>query len=152
MIKKVCHMRRRGATLVEAAFVVPIFLLMLLGMMEFGWYARNQLMIANAVREGARAASIGRTISEVEERVINSAKPLVVTRGTGGNITLQHSADSGANYVAFPANDTTKTPAQNGVPAGNLVRISVDTAHNRLVGFPVTPSRLRSQVSMIRER
>lgn len=47
----------RGATLIEAAVVTPIFVMFLLAIAEGGLYMRNNLGVANTVRAGARAAS-----------------------------------------------------------------------------------------------
>jgi hypothetical protein len=48
---------QRGVTLVEAAFVMPIFLLFLMAIFESGLYMRNYLGVSNAVRSASRAAS-----------------------------------------------------------------------------------------------
>ena len=56
-----CIQRRRkesGQSIVEAAFVIPLLLLVLCGMMDFGWIFSNQLMIHQCSREGARYASV----------------------------------------------------------------------------------------------
>ncbi len=47
----------RGAALVEAAFVTPIFAVLIFGILEFGLAFRDYLTVANASRDGARAAS-----------------------------------------------------------------------------------------------
>ena len=44
--------------MVEAAFVTPVFLALLLGLMEIGLYMNDYLAVANTVRGGARAASV----------------------------------------------------------------------------------------------
>ena len=140
---------RRGATLVEFAAIVPVLMLMLLGIMEFGWYARTQLIIANAAREGARSASIGKTTTQITTRVINGAAPVRVTTS---DISLQQSGSSGATYEDFPADDTTRTPPQNDVEPGRLIRVTVSVVYRRLVGLPITPSRITARVVMVRER
>lgn len=140
---------RRGATLVEFAMVLPVLLLIVLGIMEFGWYTRNQLGVANAVREGARVAAIGKTQSEIRTRVVNAAVPIVVDPA---NITLEQSTDSGATYSAFPADNVAKIPPQNDVAPGALVRITLANPYRRLVNLPVTPTRITVRVSMVRER
>ncbi len=146
---KTCRAPRRGVAILEFAAIVPVLMLLTLGIMEFGWYARNQLTISNAAREGARAASIGKTQSEIKTRVINAASPVPVTTN---DITLQYSTNSGGSYASFPADDTAKSPPQNGVPAGNLVRVTVNVANRRLVNLPITPARINVQVTMLRER
>lgn len=47
----------KGAALVEAAFMTPVFMLLLFGVLEFGLVFRDYLTVANASRDGARAAS-----------------------------------------------------------------------------------------------
>ncbi|MBL8775098.1 MAG: pilus assembly protein [Acidimicrobiales bacterium] len=47
----------RGAALVEAAFVTPVFAILIFGILEFGLAFRDYLTVANASRDGARAAS-----------------------------------------------------------------------------------------------
>lgn len=47
----------RGAVLVEAAFIFPVLLLILFGIIEFGLAFRDSLGVAAATRAGARTAS-----------------------------------------------------------------------------------------------
>lgn len=53
-------MRKRedGQATVEFALVIPILILLIFGMMDFGWLFFNKLQINNASREGARYAAI----------------------------------------------------------------------------------------------
>lgn len=47
----------RGVAVVEAAFVTPIFLMLILGVFEGGLFMKDYLGMANATRAGARTAS-----------------------------------------------------------------------------------------------
>jgi Flp pilus assembly protein TadG len=47
-----------GAALVEFAFVVPIFFLLVFGIMEFGWAFYQHLDVRHGAREGARLAAV----------------------------------------------------------------------------------------------
>ena len=47
----------RGQGLVEFALILPVFLLILLGMIEFGFIFTHDLTVEYATREGARAGS-----------------------------------------------------------------------------------------------
>ena len=49
--------RARGQALVEFTVIMPIFLLLLTGMMEFGFAFSDRLTLGNATREGARIGS-----------------------------------------------------------------------------------------------
>ncbi|MEY2454024.1 MAG: hypothetical protein QOD92_3598 [Acidimicrobiaceae bacterium] len=47
----------RGAVLVEAAFVLPVLLTLLFGIIEFGFAWRDKITVETATRAGARTAS-----------------------------------------------------------------------------------------------
>lgn len=47
---------RRGQALVEFAFVIPVFLLVLAGIVDAGFMLYSRMTVINAAREGARAA------------------------------------------------------------------------------------------------
>jgi Flp pilus assembly protein TadG len=73
MFPVLSHRRRRtraGATVVEMAFTLPIFLLMGMAILEFGRGFMVQQMVTNASREGARHAVLPNTTnSEVVTKV-----------------------------------------------------------------------------------
>jgi Flp pilus assembly protein TadG len=48
----------RGAALIEFVLVAPLFLLLMLGAIDWGWYFVVRETLVNATREGARAASV----------------------------------------------------------------------------------------------
>ncbi len=48
----------KGQAMVEMALVLPILLLLLCGILDFGWLFYNQLSLNNAAREGARYAVV----------------------------------------------------------------------------------------------
>jgi Flp pilus assembly protein TadG len=48
----------RGTAAVEFALVFPVFLLMVLGTIDFGYFFFVSEIVANAAREGARAGSV----------------------------------------------------------------------------------------------
>jgi Flp pilus assembly protein TadG len=49
--------RELGAALIEAAYVVPVFFLLVFGIMEIGLYMNDDLAIGHSVRSGSRMAS-----------------------------------------------------------------------------------------------
>lgn len=57
--RKHTNRRERGAALVEFAIVLPLFLLLIGGMVDFGRAFYTEVMLTNAAREGARAAMYG---------------------------------------------------------------------------------------------
>ena len=54
MKRFVKNLNERGAALVEFAIVLPLLLLLVFGIIEFGFLLYNKAMITNASREGAR--------------------------------------------------------------------------------------------------
>lgn len=56
--------RERGQALVEFALVLPIFLILLLGIIDFGWALKSWITVTNATREGARMGAVGWPLGE----------------------------------------------------------------------------------------
>ena len=67
---------RRGQALVEFALIVPLFVLLLVGLFDFGRaiYAYNT--INNAARQAARLAVVDQTISHIRDRASAQAVSL----------------------------------------------------------------------------
>lgn len=51
--------RDRGATAVEVALLMPIVLVLVMGIVDFGWAVRAQITLTQAAREGVRVAALG---------------------------------------------------------------------------------------------
>jgi Flp pilus assembly protein TadG len=49
---------RRGSNAVEFALVLPVFVVMIFGMMEFSWVFFQPTTVVQAVRNGCRAGAI----------------------------------------------------------------------------------------------
>jgi Flp pilus assembly protein TadG len=69
---------RRGQTLVEFALILPIFLLLLVGIFDFGRaiYAYNT--VNNAAREGGRLAIVDQTLADIQAHAAQHAASLQV--------------------------------------------------------------------------
>lgn len=67
---------RKGQSIVETALVLPLILMILLSIIEFGRIFNAYLVITNASREGARAAAVGASDAEIMNRIINTAGTL----------------------------------------------------------------------------
>lgn len=76
------YKRREGQSLVETALVLPILLLILTGIIDFGMLFNNYLIVGNASREGARSAAIGSTDEQIRTAVYNVASTLDSSRLT----------------------------------------------------------------------
>lgn len=79
----------KGQAVVEFALILPILMLILLGVVEFGRFYNASLMVNHASREGARVSALGGTTLEVEQRVDTvmatfDADRITVTISPGG--------------------------------------------------------------------
>jgi Flp pilus assembly protein TadG len=63
-----------GQSLVEFALVLPLLLILLLGIIEFGLLLYDQAVITNAAREGARAGIVApnflKSLSDIKDNVV----------------------------------------------------------------------------------
>jgi hypothetical protein len=65
-----------GQSLVEFALVIPIFLLVLFAIVDFGMAFHAWITVTNSAREGARIGSVRATSGEIEQRVRDTATSL----------------------------------------------------------------------------
>lgn len=84
--------RKRGQALVEMALVLPILLLLVFGIVEFGRIYHCHMTLTSATREGARAGSVGAKTEVVEQTVkdnlfgLNEEKvSITIDSGSRGN-------------------------------------------------------------------
>lgn len=63
----------KGQSLVETALVLPLLLLIVFGTIEFGRVFNAYLVVSNASREGARAAAVGKSNSEITTMATDKA-------------------------------------------------------------------------------
>ncbi len=54
----------RGGTMVEFALTLPVFIILVVGIIEFGWCFFVQHTLQYATREGMRLALVGRTLTD----------------------------------------------------------------------------------------
>jgi len=59
-MKKIFELKNntKGQSLVEFALILPVLMLIILGIVEFGWLLNGQITLTNAAREGARTAVV----------------------------------------------------------------------------------------------
>ena len=93
--------RKRGQALVEFALVVPLFLLLLAGMIDFGLGLNASIAVSNAAREGARLGAVSAVSSDIIDRVNSMMAPYpglptavsaTCTHIGGGTCTLDNSS------------------------------------------------------------
>jgi Flp pilus assembly protein TadG len=105
--RKPPHQRdeRRGAALVETAIVLPIFFMVVLGIIEFGRAFMVAQLLNNAAREGTRIAIMaGSTNSEVETAVKGFVTGSVGCAAVDVDVDITVTAATG-NPTPSPPND-----------------------------------------------
>jgi Flp pilus assembly protein TadG len=81
----------RGSELVEMAVVMPIFLIIIMAIIDFGFLFQRYEVVHNAAREGARLAVVGSpSDAVVQARVQN----YLTSSGVTGSATAQVSTTS----------------------------------------------------------
>lgn len=71
--------RDRGAAAVEFALVLPILLLLVIGILEFGRAYHVQTTLSNAARDGVRVMALQDNSSAAEAQTMESAESLDIT-------------------------------------------------------------------------
>jgi Flp pilus assembly protein TadG len=91
--------RRRignGQSIVEFALILPVFLLLVMGIVDFGWLFRDYVTITNSAREGARLGITGATESSITSKTVSTSNGLL----TSSNVTVTNAqGNSGANVT-----------------------------------------------------
>lgn len=64
---------QKGQSLVEFAIILPLILLIVMGIAQFGLLFNSYLTIQNATREGARTGVVGGTNNEIRQSILNTS-------------------------------------------------------------------------------
>jgi Flp pilus assembly protein TadG len=118
----------KGATLVEFALIAPLLILLLLGIVEFGWKFGQFNDVRHAAREGARFAAVNAGSDQDIVNVVCGAMDLVAAGITDIEVDL----------------------ANGGGSRGDTATISVEATVQSLTGAPLIsvflPDTLTSQI------
>ena len=68
--------RERGAAAVEFAIILPLLVMLVFGIIEFGRGYNAKIELTGAVREGARELALGKTSAHAEATVRDAAPTL----------------------------------------------------------------------------
>ena len=75
-LKRRYRRAERGQSLVEFVLVLPVFLVLLFAIIDFGMGFHAWITVTNASREGARIGAVGASTAEIENKVRSSASSL----------------------------------------------------------------------------
>jgi Flp pilus assembly protein TadG len=82
----------RGASLVEFAVMMPLLVLLLLGMLEFGWAFAQQIDVRSKAREGLRIAIVDEALTDIQARICADD---IVKASDINSITINTATDVG---------------------------------------------------------
>ena len=142
MMLKIRLNREDGQALTEFALVLPLLVFLLIGIMEIGWVFMNAWLIANASREGARAAALGKTTAEIQNRVNQTLSGVTL------QLDMKYSTDNGVTWMSWPLDSGT----HNGVTTGCLIKITVITSVAQLSLTKIFPESLTVSQRTIMKR
>jgi Flp pilus assembly protein TadG len=114
----------RGAAVVEFALVVPILLMLLVGIIEFGRAYSVMVSLQGASREGARALALGKSAGEVEATTRDST-----------NISIDTVLQSPCSTPGLPARVTVTRQFSFGIPFVPQVSRTITAASSMRCGL-----------------
>ena len=141
--------RGRGQSLVEFALVFPVFILILAGILDFGFMLYSRMTVINAAREGARAAVLADNVLLDMQTAVQTA---VIATSNGLTLSLQTLGC--VPKAGQPACDwdALTTPTPRDPAAGDSIVVTVTNAYQS--SFPLlfgTTFNLSSTVQMVLE-
>jgi Flp pilus assembly protein TadG len=119
--------RGRGQSLVEFALVVPLFLLLVAGMIDFGLGLNASITVTNAAREGARLGVVTKLTtneSDFTTAVTTRVQSMLTGLASGATITVTCLRPTGSS-PATCAFDTTPTSPAAAATSGDSVVVGV---------------------------
>jgi Flp pilus assembly protein TadG len=133
---------QEGAALVEFAIIVPLLLLLVVGISEFGFAFYHLNILNKSVQDGARYISDSQ-IARYDGTGSNLSNPINVSTTTNGtNITntqqlvIYGNIAGTGNALMPPNNGSGYVFAQNSlsIPTANHIQLTVQYNHNFILG------------------
>ncbi|MHC1694377.1 MAG: TadE/TadG family type IV pilus assembly protein [Eubacteriales bacterium] len=93
---RTCLKNKKGQAMVELAVTLPIFILVLCGIIDFGWIITNQNSIDYSARAGARYATVNSSGADAVETIRDYTNALIPSRLSEGlniEITFTNTAN-----------------------------------------------------------
>jgi Flp pilus assembly protein TadG len=112
--------RQRGTATVEFGLLLPVLLLIVSGIVEFGMALYDKAVLTNASREGARAGIVLRvpavSNNEISTRVLNYTGTSLLTLGAPSPVTVDFPVQANPDHLAVRVSYTFR-----GLALGNLL-------------------------------
>src|SRR5262249_23270313 len=127
----------RGGAAVEFALVLPLFMALVMGALDYGWFFFSSQVVTNAAREGARAATLANAGDS--SAATSNAKSVALAYMTGNGVHCTPPDNSPADKCITPTTccpTCSNGPACSGLPSGTAaVDVVIRFRMNSLTGF-----------------
>lgn len=124
----------RGAVAVEFALILPVFLAVVFGTIEYGWVFYQQFNLAASVRDGLRQ---GVTRSQ--------------TTSPDPQSTAIQKAKADLQALGIASGAVTLTATYSGAAPTKTMTLTAVMPYKNLIGFVPTPVRLQYAMTMMLE-
>lgn len=121
-------LNKKGQSVVEMALILPIILLIIMGILDFGRIMNAQIQISSASRSGSRVASIGYTDSQIvtvvksTANILDPAKMIITITPSGSSRSSEDLVTVKVEYDI-----TVITPGVS-ILTGNPFRLTSETS------------------------
>jgi hypothetical protein len=124
---------KRGSSAVEFALALPVFILLVIGIIEFGWYFFVQHTLQYATREGMRLALVGRQLTDPQGNVMTREASIIKTIRDQASLAVDPGALMISIYKVDPGNNYANPPGWQSQQAagdeGDYMRVRVYYEH-----------------------
>ena len=114
---------QNGAALVEFAIVLPLLLILVFGVIEFGVMFYDKAVITNASREGARAGITGVANSDIEDIVKDYCK-----------FNLINLSNNDFDPAADPYDDISISKDDSSIDGSKVLTVRLEYRYDLLLG------------------
>lgn len=120
---------RRGGIALEVALTLPIFVLLLIGVMEWGWALPRQATLEHIARDAARAGALTES----------SLDPLAAATTRATERLAEAAFDTGSASIGSTSYATS---------SGDVIAVTISVPYTALFGLVPTPLTLEGSATM----
>jgi Flp pilus assembly protein TadG len=135
-------LREDGASAVEFALILPLLVILIFGIIEFGIAFLQLQSIRTGIREGGRAAAVGATVTTTRQKTV-AASTGSIPSGQEGNVQVS-SNQAGRCTPQNIGSDVTVSYDTANLPGGGVV-VQIPLMDD-LVMSPVISASFRCEV------
>ncbi len=124
MTPKSSNRRERGQAMVEFALLLPIFLVVLFLIIDFGVGISRWVIVTNSTRAGARIGAVGASTTDIADKVALTSNGLLAA----ADVTIRYVGD-GDTFVERGESVVVESNYEYGLitPLGNFLSLAWDS-------------------------